>query len=60
MASLDDLTDQPEIVPERLSLDQQIVDQLQSAFPMVGSMLGGMAGAALGPFGAVGGAGLGY
>lgn len=60
MASLDDLTDQRETVPETQSLDQQIVDQLQSAFPMVGSMLGGMAGAALGPLGAVGGAGLGY
>jgi len=58
--SLDDLTDQPETPEGAQSLDQQIVDQLQSAFPMVGSILGGLAGSALSPLGAVGGAGLGY
>lgn len=61
MASyLDELTDEPEPQRAQKTFEQDVVDSLQSIFPMAGSILGGVAGTALGPLGAVGGAGLGY
>lgn len=62
MASyLDELTDEPDPqAPQQKSFEQDVVDSLQSIFPMAGSIVGGVAGSALGPLGAIGGAGLGY